>query len=115
MTSTYAGGIAPATAPKRGTAAAAEELPATRAEIAEVTAAIRDLAKTLDRVLGDLCARVVDVERTLDAGASELIGEVSEVCTELAEIGAALQHPPEPDGWMPVRPRRRRWLPGGGR
>jgi hypothetical protein len=95
--------------------AVAEEMPATRAEIAQVAVAIRDLTKTLDSVLGELCTRVTEVERTLDAGASELIGEVSEVCTELAEIGAALQHAPEPDGWMPVRPRRRRWLSGGGR
>jgi hypothetical protein len=103
----------------RAVLAVAEEMPATRAEIAQVAAAIRDLTKTLDSVLGELCARVTDVEQTLDASASELIGEVSEmcteVCTELAEIGAALQPASEADGWMPVRTRRRRWLSGGGR
>jgi len=99
----------------RAVLAVAGEMPATRAEIGQVAAAVRELTKTLDSVLGELCSRVTEVERTLDAGVSELVGEVSEVCTELGEIGAVLQHAPEPDGWMPVRPRRRRWLPGGGR
>ncbi|MEV3927039.1 hypothetical protein [Actinomadura coerulea] len=88
--------------------AVAEEMPATRAEIAQVAAAVRDLTKTLESVLGELGSRVSEVERVLDTNAVELIGEVSEVCTELAEIGAALRKP------EPVRPRRR-WLLGGGR
>ncbi|MGI5208953.1 hypothetical protein ACQEU6_46245 [Spirillospora sp. CA-108201] len=88
--------------------AVAEEIPATRAEIAQVAAAVRDLTKTLESVLGELGSRVTEIERVLDTNAVELIGEVSEVCTELAEISAALRKP------EPVRPRRR-WLLGGGR
>ena len=97
----------------RAVLAVAEEMPATRAEIAKVATAIEGLTTTLDSVLGELCARLTAVEGTLDAGVLELTGEVSEVCTELAEIGGALQRLPEPDDRRPVR----RWLRrrGGGR
>jgi hypothetical protein len=81
----------------RAVLAVAEEMSATRAEIAEVAAAIRGLTQTLESVLGGLGSRFAEVEQALDA---------SEVCTERAEIAAALR-PVEP----PVEPAApvRRW------
>jgi hypothetical protein len=82
----------------------APDVPATRTEVAEVAAAVRDLTRTLDSVLGELGSRVTAVEKVLDDGMANLADEVSEVCTELAEIGGALKRLPRPaerDGWMP--------------
>jgi hypothetical protein len=71
--------------------AVAAEMPATRAEVAEVAAAVRGLTQTLNTVLGPLCSRVADIERALDAAASETVGELSELCTEVSETRAVIE------------------------
>ncbi|RSN53320.1 hypothetical protein [Actinomadura sp. WAC 06369] len=98
----------------RAVLAVAEEMPATRAEIAQVAAAIRDMTKTLNAGIGMLTCRVGALETVVDAGASDLASEVSEVCTELAEIVAALRPAVREPGEAPVR-RRAWWRRGGAR